>query len=237
MSELRTPSTGADQRGTTPVGGERRGGRKKGLLIGALLLAALLGLALLLSQCGTDPTGSAGGTADDSAAADPSDPGSSDSGSSDPGASGAGSDGAGSDGAGSASGGAGAAAGRGAITTAGGQSVLDLVAGAEAAGALGSVSGQAATATGVRVLSVPADEGFWVGSSDTQRVWVQLTGEAGESPYQVAEGDTVDFEATVVPHDPSFAGQVGVDEAEGATQLNGQGQHLEAAKSAVRLSS
>ena len=234
MSEVRTPSTGADQHGATPVSGERRGGRRKGLLFGALLVAALLALALLLSQCmGSDPSGETGAAGDSPAAADPSDTSGSDSDS----GSGAGSEPQSGSGAGSgtASGGTGAA-GQGTIVTAGGASILDLAAGGDAAAALGGISGQQVTATSVRVLSVPADEGFWVGSSETQRVWVQLTGEAGESPYQVEEGDVVDFSAAVVAHDPSFTGQVGVDQAEGATQLTDQGQHLEAAKSAVRLS-
>ena len=230
MSEVRTPSTGADQHGATPVSGERRGGRRKGLLFGALLVAALLALALLLSQCmGSDPSGETGAAGDSPAAADPSDTSGSDCGSGSGSQSGSGS------GSGAASGGTGAT-GRGTIVTAGGASILDLAAGGDAAAALGGISGQQVTATGVRVLSVPADEGFWVGSSETQRVWVQLTGEAGESPYQVEEGDVVDFSAAVVAHDPSFTGQVGVDQAEGATQLTDQGQHLEAAKSAVRLS-
>ena len=63
---------------------------------------------------------------------------------------------------------------------------------------------------------------------------VQLTGEADESPYQVEEGDTVDFEGTVVAHDRAFAPEVGVDAASGAAQLT-QGHHLAVAKSAVRL--
>ena len=106
-----------------------------------------------------------------------------------------------------------------------GRSVLDLAGTADAAAALGGLSGQAVTGTAVRVLTVPADEGFWVGTSDQQRTWIQLTGEAGESPYQVTEGDTVYFEGAVVTHDQSFAGAVGVDEAEGAAQLTAQGAH------------
>ena len=44
------------------------------------------------------------------------------------------------------------------------------------------------------VLSVPADEGFWIGTSQNDRVWVQIVGK-GESPYQVQAGDKVDFTA------------------------------------------
>jgi hypothetical protein len=87
----------------------------------------------------------------------------------------------------------------------------------------------------VQVLSVPADEGFWVGSSEQQRVWVQLTGEEGESPYQVTEGDVVDLEGTVVAHDASFAEQVGLSDADGAAQLTDLGSHIEAPKDSVVL--
>jgi hypothetical protein len=220
------PSSGpAVPHGATPVGGDDRGGgRKRALLLGALLLAILVVAALLLSQCGSDDSGDA------SAAAGSTSSSSAGSSSSESSAGATGTSGA-------PSSGAAAPAGSGQIVTADGQSVLDLVAQPDAATALGGLSGQAVTGTAAQVLSVPADEGFWVGTSDQQRVWVQLTGEAGESPYQVTEGDTVDFEGTVVAHDQSFAGSVGVDEANGATQLTSQGSHLEVAKSAVRLSS
>ncbi len=114
--------------------------------------------------------------------------------------------------------------------------MLALAAGPDAGAALGGLADQPVTATGARVLSVPADEGFWLGASDAERVWVQLTGEAGESPYQVREGDLVDLEGTVAPHDAGFPAEVGVDDAEGAQQLAEQAAHLTVAKSSVRLS-
>ena len=232
MSESRTPPTGpGQQRGATPVGGGTRGGgRRRALLVGALLLAALVALLLLLSQCtGDDPEAvsdpaaqtSQGAGGSTSASAGPSSAGPSSSGSAAPSSSAAPS---------------GGAAGGGQVVTADGRSVLPLAAGTDAAAALGGLAGQPVTATGARVLSVPADEGFWLGTSETERVWVQLTGEAGESPYQVQEGDLVDFEGTVEAHDAAFAEQAGVDDAEGAQQLVDQAAHLTVAKSAVRLS-
>ncbi len=238
MSEPRPSSAGTPHPpGATSIGGERRKNRK-GLWLALAAAAAVILLLLLLSQCGTD---------DDSSSPDPA------SGSS-AGASAEASSGSGSESSSSAAGGsatastpaggaAGGAAGGGAtagqpgsIVTADGRSVLELTAAADAASGLGSVSGQAVTGTAVQVLTVPADEGFWVGTSDTERVWVQLTGQAGESPYQVREGDTVDFTGTVVAHDAGFAGQVGVDDAEGAGQLTSQAQHIEAPRSGVVLS-
>ena len=223
MTSARPLSYPANPPGATPIGGGNRGGgRKKGLLLGAALLAVLLLAALLLSQCGTDdPQTSSNGAAQTSEDAGSSASSSAEGGSAASSASG-----------GSAAGGAG---GSGQIVTADGESVLDLVAQPDPAAALRALAGQPVTGTGVQVLSVPADEGFWVGTSDQQRVWVQLTGEAGESPYQVKEGDTVDFEGTVVAHDQSFAGEVGVDEAAGAAQLSTQANHVEVAKSAVML--
>lgn len=119
---------------------------------------------------------------------------------------------------------------------AGGQPVLPLSSPGAAVGALGRFTGQTATAEGVPVQSVPADEGFWVGSSTTDRVWVQLAG-TGESAYTVKPGDRVSFTTgKVVPTGPAFAGQVGVNAAEGAAQLTAQRQHITVAKGDLRLS-
>ena len=84
---------------------------------------------------------------------------------------------------------------------------------------------------------MPADEGFWVGSSDTDRVWVQLTGEAGESSYKVKRGDRVSFTGKVMSNSAGFAERAGVTDAEGQKLLNAQGQHIDVPKSALQLSS
>lgn len=115
---------------------------------------------------------------------------------------------------------------------AGGQSVLPLT----GVTALNGYSGKAATANGVKVLSVPADEGFWIGNSKTDRVWVQLTGKAGETPYQVKAGDLVDFTGgKVVPNGAGFASSVGVSAAEGAAQLTAEKSHIAVSKAALKL--
>ncbi len=133
---------------------------------------------------------------------------------------------------GPATGGAASATGR---LLAGGQPVLPL-SGTGAVGALGRFTGQTATAEEVPVQSVPADEGFWVGTSITDRVWVQLAG-TGESAFTVKPGDRVSFTTgKVVSTSPAFAGQVGVNAAEGAAQLISQGQHITVAKGDLRLS-
>jgi hypothetical protein len=127
-----------------------------------------------------------------------------------------------------------AGAGQGSLT-AGGTSLLPVAQGAGPNGELTSQVGQTATAQGVLVQSVPADEGFWAGTSETDRVWVQLSG-TDESGYVVQQGDRVDFTGQVTAHDPGFATQVGVDAAEGADQLGQQAAHIEVAKAELRRS-
>jgi hypothetical protein len=224
MARERSDSTPARNRGSSPVGGaapQRSRGKLLGLILAAVVVLVLL--ALLLSRCGSDddsssgsstsPTSSTGATTSSSS----SGTGSGTSSSATPST-------------------AVTPAGAPGTVTAGSQSLLEAAGSADPATALAALTGQPVTATAVQVLSVPADEGFWVGTSDTARVWVQLTG-GGESGYQVVEGDTVDFTGTLLPHDDTFASTVGVDDAEGAAQLTAQAQHVEVAKDAVTLTS
>lgn len=118
---------------------------------------------------------------------------------------------------------------------AGGRSVLPLGSGTTD---LSRYSGQTATARTVAVQSVPADEGFWIGTSATDRVWVQLTGAAGESPVTVKVGDRISFSTGTMTATPAgFAEKVGVAAAEGATQLTTQKAHIEIAKNAITVAS
>ena len=127
----------------------------------------------------------------------------------------------------SAAGGPGAGAGAGAAgqgaLTAEGTSLLPVAQVAGPNGELTSQVGRTATAEGVLVQSVPADEGFWAGTSETDRVWVQLSG-TGESGYVVQQGDRVDFTGQVEANDPGFAAQTGVEPTEGADQLEPAGR-------------
>lgn len=110
---------------------------------------------------------------------------------------------------------------------AGGQALLPLA----AQGRLGTLSGQTVTAKGVVVESVVSDEGFWVGPSATERVFVallpQARGTAGESPFQVRKSQRVELAGKLRPV-PSNVASLGVDETEGAAQLRSQGQYVEA---------
>ena len=95
-----------------------------------------------------------------------------------------------------------AGAGQGSLSAAG-TSLLPVAQVAGPNGELTAQAGKPAAAQGVLVQSVPADEGFWVGTSETDRVWVQLSG-TDESGYVVRQGDRVDFSGQVTAHDPGF---------------------------------
>ena len=90
---------------------------------------------------------------------------------------------------------------------------------------LSALVGDRVTATRVRVLSVPADEGFWVGTAEADRVWVQMSSR-GESGVQVRRGQLLSFPATVRANSPTFGRTVGVSSAEGGAMLADQSAHL-----------
>ena len=136
--------------------------------------------------------------------------------------------------AGSAGAGTGEAGSTDAPLTAGDTALLPVAAAAELDGSLCRFVDRPVRAERVRVLSVPADEGFWVGTSERDRIWVQLTG-AGESPYDVDKGDRVDFTGEVVRTPPGFPDRVGVSDAEGGGQVRDRCAHLAVPQNAVRL--
>jgi hypothetical protein len=104
---------------------------------------------------------------------------------------------------------------------------------AATAGDLASLAGQRVAAFGIRVHSVPADEGFWV-AAGAELVWVQLlTG--GESPYTVRAGGTVSFTGSVVAHDAGFPARVGATEPTDAQRLTAQGAHVAVDVDALRF--
>ncbi len=203
-------------------GGRRRRGFPWWLL--GLLALALIALAVwALTRDDDDDRTAAGGTA----ATAPTDTGTgapeatgtgADAGAGE-GATGTGADGGTGTGAdGGAGGAAGAAAG---TLTSGGANLL----GAEGAANLAAQSGQAAQGRGVNVQSVVSDEGFWVGSSEQDRVFVALDIQ-GESPFQVTAGEKVDLQGTVTALETPEA--FGVTAAEGLDQLRQQGQYIRA---------
>jgi hypothetical protein len=86
-----------------------------------------------------------------------------------------------------------------------------------------------------RVQQVAANEGFWVGTSTRDRVWVQLIG-TRESGFRVEPGHRVVFDGKLVEHTASFPQRAGVTAAEGAALLEQQGHHIEVRADRLRLS-
>jgi RNA polymerase sigma factor (sigma-70 family) len=99
---------------------------------------------------------------------------------------------------------------------------------------LSRYAGDPVRAQGARVQQVTADEGFWVGTSPRDRVWVQLTG-TRESRVQIQRGDRVSFTGQMIEHPPGFASRAGVTAREGAALLNQQGYHVEVRADRLRL--
>ncbi|GAB3238573.1 hypothetical protein [Kineosporia babensis] len=112
-----------------------------------------------------------------------------------------------------------------------GDQILPLSAGADD---LDAYVGRRATARSVRVQSVVADEGFWIGTAG-DRVWVQLIGPPPESPYHVERDDEVTFVGEVVAHGSGFAAEVGVNQEEGSRALTSQGAHIAVRKHDMTL--
>jgi hypothetical protein len=112
--------------------------------------------------------------------------------------------------------------------------VLPLAFGVGVGGNLDRFAGHRAVGKDVLVQSVVADEGFWIGTSDHDRIWVQLTGPPPESPYTVRKGDRVSFDAEVVTNGRGFARKVGCDRSEGSEMLTDQGQHLDVRKTKLK---
>jgi hypothetical protein len=80
----------------------------------------------------------------------------------------------------------------------------------------------------VPVESVPADEGFWLGTGPDQRVWVEIVAIEGETPFTVQPGDTVSFRgAEFVPHDETYAERLDIAPDEGGDQLTAQKAHVQ----------
>ncbi len=98
---------------------------------------------------------------------------------------------------------------------------------------LSSHVGQQSTAEGVHVLSAPANNGFWVGTSTADEVWVQLLLPGLVSPHPVRKGDHVSFTGTVVHNPADFATTAGLTAATGGARLTGQQAHVEVAKNAI----
>jgi hypothetical protein len=119
--------------------------------------------------------------------------------------------------------------------TVGGTTLLPLERASGPGGDLSGFAGRTVTAEGVAVQSVPADEGFWLGTAADERVWVQLTVQPGESPFVVATGDRVSFTGRMAAHSDTFAAQVLPGDPAASALLSRQRAHVEVAKSDLEI--
>lgn len=84
------------------------------------------------------------------------------------------------------------------------------------------------------VLSVPADEGFWVSDGAGRRVWAQLRS-SGESDIHITRDAHVSFTGVLVAHGPGYPEAVGVSASEGAAELARMGFHIDVDPATVVL--
>ena len=88
--------------------------------------------------------------------------------------------------------------------------------------------------SGAPVSAVPANEGFWINCAD-KRLWVQML-DNSESTTTVQPGHLVSFRAVLRHHSIGYAQTVGVDNSEGAPELDGVGLHAEVNANAITQS-
>ena len=79
--------------------------------------------------------------------------------------------------------------------------------------------GQRVSGQSVVIESVPADEGFWIGTPQN-RVFVRLA-QPTESSFRAEVGQRVSFEGTIVSSGQGFARRMGITRDEGAAELRG----------------
>lgn len=121
---------------------------------------------------------------------------------------------------------AGAGAGAGGTLTADGTALLPVpVAG------LTDFAGQAGEGKGVEVQSVVQDEGFFVGTSDTDRVYVEYGGDVGDDEtdgFTPKVGDKVDLTGPVRPAPEDPASTLNLSDAADADLVTQQGAYVNA---------
>lgn len=99
---------------------------------------------------------------------------------------------------------------------------------------LAPYAGREVRADGATVESVPTPEGFWVGSSRSDRVWVDLDG-GGPLSKPVTAGEQVSFEGKLIPNHAELPAQLGLDTPGDAAQLERQGFHISIAEETLQL--
>jgi hypothetical protein len=109
----------------------------------------------------------------------------------------------------------------------------DLILPLPPAGNLAPYEGKRVRGREVAVQSVVADEGVWVGTSRSNRVFVRFRF-SGESPPTIVAGDLLSFRGAVRRNPPDAAEAFGVTDPEGARQLAEQEFHVQVEAVRVR---
>jgi hypothetical protein len=89
---------------------------------------------------------------------------------------------------------------------------------------LAAVSGETVSANAVAVQSVVNDSGFWVGTSEADRVFVEVEDDGSGTDLGLQAGDEVSFEGTIEKNDE--AETYGLRAEQGAQQFREQGYHV-----------
>lgn len=97
---------------------------------------------------------------------------------------------------------------------------------------LAALQGRTVVGCNLQVLSIPADEGFWVGTGTGARAWVQLAA-SGESEPDVDVDHTVNFTGRVVRHSTAFVRRL--ETTRGAPLLRRQDYHIEVVDRNLRI--
>jgi RNA polymerase sigma factor (sigma-70 family) len=102
-------------------------------------------------------------------------------------------------------------------------------------GGLEPFEGRAVSAWALTVLSVPANEGAWLGTDAENRVWVEFIG-PGESPFHVLPGQRLTFVGMLKRNRPDYARSIGLGPGgAGASVLDAMVAHIEVAYSSVHI--
>jgi hypothetical protein len=120
----------------------------------------------------------------------------------------------------SGAGGGAAAGGPGSLVSAGQDVFAQLLGGP---GALEEVRGKEVVGTSVPVQEVVSATGFWVGSAELDRIFVEIEGK-GDASVEVTEGDKVSFTGVMEPN--LGAETYGLSEGQGAQQFRDQTLHV-----------
>ena len=99
---------------------------------------------------------------------------------------------------------------------------------------LAPYAGREVRAEGATVESVPTQEGFWVGSSRSDRVWVDLDG-GGPISQPVTPGQRVSFVGRLVANHAELPARLGLAAPADVAQLEGQGFHISITEETLQL--